>query len=339
MSFSQVSVDKLTCDICPNLNVEYKEQHEELCHRIEKKYQYEQWWYGCRECQRTFRSRRAVLEHLTTIHFPHLKGKKRQCTFCGNYFFCYNEYKAHVRSCRKFSHYMNLQSKRCLICEMFFPWPCDFQKHFSLRHPDRMDEILSIEDEESEEEHFDDPGIVGEIPEPPKKIKREPKKDYGTWHCIFCGCSDKDYSGGIKQHIYRFCKTYLEYVNLSIKECKICKTEIASRPFLKNVQNHFYLRHKEYVFKGSTKPTKGPHAIVSKPPPAQRPIVAVPDPTPSPPPPVAKPVRRGPPPLKPISLPPLVPTFEDESPVKHETMQSIVKVEPSMPLDIEDEIV
>jgi len=66
--------------------------------------------------------------------------------------------------------------------------------------------------------------------------------------------------------------------------------------------------------------------------------VAVPDPTPSPPQ-VAKPVRRGPPPLKPISLPPLVPTFEDESPVKHETMQSIVKVEPSMPLDIEDEIV
>ena len=336
MSFSQVSLSSITCDICPNLNVEYREQHDELCHVIKKHYKYEQWWFTCLKCERTFRSRKGIFEHLTAIHFPHLKGKKRKCNFCGNFFFVFNEYKEHVRLCRKFCHYMNLQSKRCLICEMFFPWPCDFQKHFSLRHPERMEEILSIEDEESEEEQLDDPGIVGDIPEPTKKIKKETRKDYGTWQCIFCGLSYKDYDGSIKQHISKFCKNYLDCVNPSIKECKICDTEIAPRPFFKNVQQHFFLKHKEYIFKANSKPTKGPYAEAIKSAEMAAAAAAIaPDP---------KPVRRGPPPLKPIgekiiNLPPLVPTLNDELTFKQETIQSIVKIEPSMPEDIEDEIV
>lgn len=218
---------------------------------------------------------------------------------------------------------------------MFFPWPCDFQKHFSLRHPERMEEILSIEDEESEEEQLDDPGIVGDIPEPTKKIKKETRKDYGTWQCIFCGLSYKDYNGSIKQHISKFCKNYLDCVNPSIKECKICDTEIAPRPFFKNVQQHFFLKHKEYIFKGNSKPTKGPYAEAIKSAQMAAAAAIAPDP---------KPIRRGPPPLKPIgekiiNLPPLVPTLNDELTFKQETMQSIVKIEPSMPEDIEDEIV
>ena len=81
MSFSQVSLSSITCDICPNLNVEYREQHDELCHVIKKHYKYEQWWFTCLECERTFRSRKGIFEHLTAIHFPHLKGKKRKCNF------------------------------------------------------------------------------------------------------------------------------------------------------------------------------------------------------------------------------------------------------------------
>ena len=259
MSFSQVSLDSITCTICPGSYLEFREQHDQLCKYVQKIDKYGQSWFTCSLCQKTFRSRRGIFEHLTCIHYPKLKGKKRGCKFCGNFFFVYEEYKEHLRLCRKFSHYMNLQSKRCLLCEMFFPWPCDFQKHFKLKHAERMDEILSIDEVESEEEKFDDMGFEGEIPEPPAAKRKKSNINHGAWNCIFCGITQHDYEGGVVQHTTRYCRIYLECIDPTIKQCKICKIEIGSRPFYKNVTNHFYLRHKEYIFLNDDKPTKGPY--------------------------------------------------------------------------------